>query len=435
LFPSLKELGGTSEKPGYKATEMGEIPYDWELTTLGEIATDFISGGTPSTSNSDYWNGKIPWMRSASIKNRFVDSGERFISENGLKNSATNIVPQGSLLIASRVSIGNVAISRIDVAISQDLTGIVIDKKRANAEYLYWILKYRRHKLESYVQGSTIKGVLREDLKSLCIPLPSLREQERIASVLSTVDDDIQKTDEIIAKTQHLKKGLAQQLLTSGIEHREFKRTEIGKLPISWNIVALEDLLIEPIRNGYSPLSSSTETGRWILALSALSDDGLKPNEVKPAPANDPRLDRCKLLLGDILVSRSNTRELVGRAGMYQGRPQSCYYPDLMMRVRVDRDRMDISYLEHWLRHHYTRRYLMSNARGTSGSMVKINSSILSKLIVPLPAVAEQRDIVARLSTIETSIANERESRVQLVQLRKGLMQSLLTGKVRMTVN
>jgi len=201
----------------FKQTEIGEIPEEWKVARLGEIAARFISGGTPSTLNPEYWDGVIPWMRSAWITRRFVDSGERYISEKGLRNSASNIVPKGNILVATRVCIGNVAVNRVDIAISQDLTGVVIEKSKAYPEYVYWMLRNSENKLMQLVQGSTIKGVLRGDLENLRIPCPTVFEQQRIASILSTVDErtgeEKQKKEQFLV----LKRGLMQVLLTGKV--------------------------------------------------------------------------------------------------------------------------------------------------------------------------------------------------------------------------
>lgn len=201
----------------FKKTEIGDVPEEWEVVRLGEVAIEFISGGTPSTSRPEYWNGNIPWMRSASISNRFVDSGEKYITEEGLKNSAANIVPKGNVLVATRVCIGNVAVNRIDIAISQDLTGVVLEEQKAFPEYVYWALRIVENKIRSLIQGSTIKGVLREDLKNIKLPLPLITEQQEIAEILSAVDGKLEKEWERKEKLEELKKGLMQVLLTGKV--------------------------------------------------------------------------------------------------------------------------------------------------------------------------------------------------------------------------
>jgi hypothetical protein len=210
----LKELDyGT--KINHKQTTPDELPQGWEIKKLKDFSTEFISGGTPSTSNESYWNGNIPWMRSAWIGGMFVDSAERYISQEGIEKSSTNIVPKDNILIATRVCLGNVAVNRIDIAISQDLTGVVIDKQHFSLEYVYWALKSVESEIKRLAQGSTIQGILREDLENLRIAIPSARsEQEKIASILSDVNSTIQKSDEVTEKIQRLKKGLMRDLLT-----------------------------------------------------------------------------------------------------------------------------------------------------------------------------------------------------------------------------
>jgi len=122
----------------FKDTEIRMIPKNWGVRKIEEISLDFVSGGTPSTPNKKYWNGDIPWMTSAFITEREIRAGQRYITKEGLKNSATNIVPKDNLVVATRVGIGKAAINRIDLAISQDLTGVIIDKKQGYPEFLYW---------------------------------------------------------------------------------------------------------------------------------------------------------------------------------------------------------------------------------------------------------------------------------------------------------
>ena len=153
-------------------TDIGEVPEDWVVVRLGDIADHLIGGGTPSTSNPDYWNGEIAWMTSAHINGRLVTAGQRYITDIGLKKSSTNLIQKGNLLVATRVGIGKAAINSVDVAISQDLTGVIIKKDKASEDYIYWFLLNNSNKLKSLAQGSTIKGILKDDLAKLKLPLP-----------------------------------------------------------------------------------------------------------------------------------------------------------------------------------------------------------------------------------------------------------------------
>jgi type I restriction enzyme S subunit len=207
----------------FKTTEIGRIPEEWEVVRLGDISSDLIGGGTPSTSNPDYWDGDIAWMTSAHINGREVTTGQRYITKEGLQNSVTNVVSKDNLLVATRVGIGKAAVNKIDIAISQDLTGIIIDKNKSVSDFVYWCLIHNENRLKSIAQGSTIKGILREGLGNLKLPLPPLPEQKRIAEILSTVDQRLELLRKRKEKLQRIKQGLMEDLLTGrvGVDSRQ----------------------------------------------------------------------------------------------------------------------------------------------------------------------------------------------------------------------
>lgn len=198
----------------FKDSELGRIPKGWEVVRLVEVSRNFIGGGTPSTENQEYWNGNIAWMTSAHINGRFIIEGQKQITKEGLEKSATNLVPKDNLLVATRVGIGKVAINKIDMAISQDLTGIIVDKEKTTEEFLYWCIINNPRKLKSLAQGSTIKGVLREELGRLKVPLPHPSEQQKISSILSAVDEKLGLERKRKLGLERVKMGLMRELLT-----------------------------------------------------------------------------------------------------------------------------------------------------------------------------------------------------------------------------
>ena len=145
-----------------------------------------------------------------------------------------------------------------------------------------------------------------------------------------------------------------------------------------------------------SPVCPKEETGRWILHVGAVTFNGYSPLAVKPAPVVGPNVSVPTLSPGDILVSRSNTRERVGLAGIYNGSPFPCSYPDLLMRVRVGQEIMP-EFLEAVLLSDRGRCYFSTSARGTSETMVKINRATLEEFPIQLPPIDEQENIVTWL--------------------------------------
>ena len=153
------------------------LPPGRRVVALGEVIGAFYSGGTPSTGNPAYWGGSIPWITGADIVDQKVSQPRRWLSVEGARCGATNVVPARGLLIVTRTGVGKVAIAPYDVAISQDITGAIPRDGRVTAQFLYWWLATNSNRLEALRQGTSINGVLREDLAALRIPVPPVDQQ------------------------------------------------------------------------------------------------------------------------------------------------------------------------------------------------------------------------------------------------------------------
>jgi len=198
----------------FKKTEIGEIPEEWKVEKLKDIALRFYNGGTPDTSNENYWGGDIPWITGADIENQKVNRIRRNITHEEVENSATNIIPKRNLLVATRTGVGKLAIAPFDIAISQDITGIILDSQKALPGYIYCYLDHKADRLRSIIQGTSINGLLRGDLESFMLPLPLVNEQKKIADILTSIDDEVEKEMNHKEQLETLKKGLMQVLLT-----------------------------------------------------------------------------------------------------------------------------------------------------------------------------------------------------------------------------
>jgi len=155
----------------------------WPEYRLAQLTEHFLSGGTPSTMISKYWTGDIPWITGADITDGEVTLGRRYINEVAVNNSATKVVPKGSLLMVTRTGVGKIALAPVNIAISQDFTGIVL-KKGVKPKYALAAIRSRMSALLAVQCGATIKGVTRDDVKNLKLPLPPLSEQRRIVEIL-----------------------------------------------------------------------------------------------------------------------------------------------------------------------------------------------------------------------------------------------------------
>jgi len=430
----------------YKKTELGVIPEEWEVVKLGdEKYFQIVSGGTPSRDNPDFWtNGSINWATPTDItknKGYFLDSTKEKINENGLKNSSAKIIPKGSVLLTSRATIGAVAINNVDLATNQGFANFVLTGIVCNY-YLLLTLEFNKQKLESLCGQSTFKEVSKKTLKDFKILMPPLPEQQKIASILSKVDEQIEQTEQIIEKTETLKKGLMQTLLTKGIGHTEFKKTELGEIPEEWSIVKIQKLIDEdiiyPNQDGnhgeLHPKSSDyvSEGIPFIMANNLLKNsvDLLNCKKISLEQANSLRIKPA--IRGDILISHKGT---IGRTGIIQDSkypfvvltPQVTYY-----RIK-NAGKLNSLYLYYFFQSPNFQKIMEDFSKQSTRDFISISSQRKLNIIFP-KNVEEQQKIASILSKVDSQIQDNQSYLHKLQELKKGLMQDLLTGKVRVCV-
>jgi len=273
-------------------------------------------------------------------------------------------------------------------------------------------------------------------LKSLLIPLPPLPEQRRIAEILSTVDDAIQKVDAAITKTERLKKGLLHELLTKGIGHKEFKDTEIGRIPKEWEVVRLREV-ISLYQNGIwgedpVPLQKSYP----VIRSTEITHDGkLDLSTVAYRRIPDEKVAKYKLQDGDILmVASSGSANLIGRVTLFKQPEDNKIYlfSNFMIRIRP-RD-IDPHFLYYFLSSPRYYHFLRS-LQQTSTGLRNLPKKDFLRLKIPLPPLPEQRRIAEILSTVDQKLDLLKRRKEKLIRIKKGLMNDLLTGKRRVKLN
>ena len=155
--------------------------------TLSEVC-DFQNGGTPSKAIERYFTGDIPWITGADLVGPVARSARSFITEEAITSSATNKVPAGTVLLVTRTSVGKVAIAGTELCFSQDITALLPDSVKLDAGYLVHFLRTKEDHFSRYARGATIKGITRQVVADLVIPLPPLEEQRRIAAILDRAE-------------------------------------------------------------------------------------------------------------------------------------------------------------------------------------------------------------------------------------------------------
>ncbi len=191
---------------------------EWVERRLGEIS-EMNSGGTPSVNVKEYYGYGIPFLSISDMswQGKYLKQTEKSITYLGLKNSSARIVPSGTILYAMYASIGKCSIANIELAISQAILGIKVNKEVLNNIYLYYYLSFIENKAKEIGQQGTQSNLSKQIVEKFKLQLPTIKEQQTIATVLSSIDKEIESLEGKKAKYEQIKQGMMQQLLTGKI--------------------------------------------------------------------------------------------------------------------------------------------------------------------------------------------------------------------------
>ncbi|HOM73743.1 MAG TPA: restriction endonuclease subunit S [Fervidobacterium sp.] len=398
-------------REGYKLTEIGEIPKEWEVKKLGEVCEDILTGGTPLRSNKEFWeNGSIPWLTNEEIKEdkiNFVFDSKQKISQKALKETNVKIIPKNSLIISLTASVGKVAINKNEITTNQQFNSFILKKYIVDNVFLAYYILLAKKRLELLGGATTFKFISKSTIMEFYIPIPPLPEQQKIADILSSVDEQIENVDKLIEKTKELKKGLMQRLLTKGIGHKEFKKTEIGVIPKEWEVKKIEDI----IKRNNTEIKKLKTSEYEKVGIYPVIDQG---QEYIAGYTNDENL----LYKGElpVIIFGDHTRIIK--------------YIDFPFVTGADGTQLIIPNDEFNKKYFY---YTLSNLKIKNEGYQR-HFKYLKESLVPKPDINEQQKIADILSSVDDQIEEYQTKKEKLEMLKKGLMQKLLTGKIRVKV-
>lgn len=268
-------------------------------------------------------------------------------------------------------------------------------------------------------------------MRALRIPVPPLAEQRKIAAILGSVDEAIEKTQAVIDQVQEVKKGLMQQLLTRGLpgRHTRFKQTEIGEIPESWKVASVGDV-VSCCDYGLSKKLSPDSSGVPILRMGNMQDGEIVLDSLKYV--SHDVIEEKPLLLqpGDILFNRTNSLALVGKVSLFRGSAGPVSFASYLLRLKVRPERGNSSWLNAVLNTSANQSRLRRLA--TPGvSQANINRKKFLALLIPVPPNHEQQEIVEHNEALGQRVRKERDKLAGLQDLKQSLMSVLLTGELR----
>jgi type I restriction enzyme S subunit len=413
------------KETNFKDTEIGRIPKDWEVVRLGQVLT-YIKGKKPEKMVEEYREDYLPYLSTDYLR-------ENKTTIFAKPSNDMIVVDDGDLILLwDGSNAGEFFFGKRGI-VSSTMAKIELKEKNIDKSFFFYLLKTKESFLKGQTRGTGIPHVDACVLTNILVSLPPLSEQHKIAEILSMFDKAIQKTNEIIAKTERLKKGLMEELLTKGIGHKEFKDTEIGRIPKEWEVVSLEDVSLK-IRTG--PFGSQ-------LKKSELSESGLKVYTQENILKSDfslgnlyiryekfERLKTMEVKPGDVLLT---IRGSTGYSAVFpEGAERGIIHTNLAY-VRVKRSLLLPKYLS-LLINDYPLVKSQVTTFSSATTLGALYAKSIKKIIIPLPPLQEQLKITEIFSAINKKLEIEKNEKAKLERIKQGMMDLLLTGKIRVKV-
>lgn len=408
-------------KPGYKETPIGILPKDWEVKSLGEVG-NFLKG--KGISKNDISNDGIECIRYGELYTTYNEVINKVVSKTNIELSELIFSEKNDVIIPSSgetaLDIARASCILIDnIALGGDLN---IFRGDMNGKYLsYYINSLGKIRLSSYAQGASVIHLYSNSLKNFLIPIPPKEEQEKIAQILMTWDEAIEKQEELIEQEKEFKKGMMQKIFSQELRFKD----ENGNDYPEWEEKKLGDISSN-IMYGMNAAATEFDGQNKYIRITDISEAS---NKFIPNPLSSPLAsleERFLVNENDILFARTGAS--TGKSYLYDSKDGILYYAGFLIRFNINKEN-NSKYIfyqtltkkyQNWLK-------IMSMRSGQPG----INAEEYKGFEMDIPSLPEQEKIADFLSTIDEKIDVLEKKLEELKEQKKGLMQKLLTGEVR----
>jgi type I restriction enzyme S subunit len=404
---------------GFKDTELGPLPVDWEVVPMGEIASLTMGQSPPSSTYNTNGQG-LPFLQGKAEFREMYPLPVKWCSH------PQRVAEPDSILISVRAPVGDVNLAKEKYCIGRGLAAINGDETLDN-RFLFYLLIFAKRRLEDEGTGSTFKSINKGVLTSFLIPLPPLPEQRRIAHVLNTIQRQIAAQDALIAAAREVKRSLMQRLFTygPGPEPAPTKETEIGEMPEHWEVVRLGEVIKKP-QYGFTTSASEKEVGPYFLRITDIQDGKVNWAAVPYCKIDKSDFTKYELKAGDIVIARIGAT--TGKSYRITECPPAVF-ASYLIRIRTT-NRVDSGFLAYFT----DSPLYWQQINASKGGRLKqgVNIPVLKSLVLPLPPVSEQGEIAHILTTADRKIAAEEQRQAALQELFKSMLHQLMTGQIRL---
>lgn len=401
-----------NESPKYRFDKFNE---NWIIVKLSDIACHYKTGGTPSTKDPTFWGGAIPWIQSSDIqKDRlFGVIPQKFISEEGLQNSTAKLIPKNSIAIVTRVGVGKLAIIDQDYTTSQDF--LSLSDFNGDTQFIAYSIYRMLQKESTQLQGTSIKGITKEDLLLKKISLPEIEEQSAIGSLFRTLDNLLSSYKDNLANYQSLKATMLSKMFPKAGQN--VPEIRLDGFEEEWELLEINDLAddfqsggtpktnVQEYWDGEIPWIQSSDLGTNCLfeikVQKSISEKGLKNSSAKIIP--------------------KDSIAVVTRVGVGKLAVMRYEYATSQDFLSLSNLKSNIEFTAYLLY-----RLLQKEVTQLQGTSIKgiTKGELLSKKVL-IPSLPEQQAIGAYFSNLDNLINSYQEKISQLETLKKKLLQDM----------
>lgn len=418
----------------------------YEQRPLGDAVERHIGGGTPPRQVPSYWKGEIPW---ASVKDfpeqkGVIQDTEEHISSAGLHASASNLIPAQTPLVCTRMAVGRAALPVIPMAINQDVKAL-FPASGVSAEYLLTLIQYIQPLAEGRAVGSTVKGIRIQDYLNIPVPLAPQAAQPVIAQILDTLDTAIRETEALIDKLKAVKQGLLHDLLSRGIDAsgelrppqseapQLYKESPLGWIPREWEVEPIINLTSNSVIGPFGSdlvAADYRDSGVPVIFVRDVKPDQLVwKSNVFVSASKAQALAAHEVRAGDVVATKMGFPPCV--AAVYpESMPSGIVTADIV-RLRPCTDRICPDWMSMFINSSAVAKQVEQITAGVTRPKVTLRD--VRNLLIGLPPFKEQERVLDRLTAMQSRIQLEETSREKLTAKKAGLMDDLLTGRVRVT--
>ena len=402
--------------PKYKFDKFDE---NWLLVKISNIACQFKTGGTPNTKVPIFWDGTIPWIQSSDLQKDklFGVKPQKFISEEGLQNSSAKLIPKNSIAIVTRVGVGKLAIIDQEYATSQDF--LSLSDFNGDTQFIVYSIYRMLQKESTQLQGTSIKGITKEDLLSKKINFPEIEEQQVIGSLFRTLDDLLASYKDNLANYQSLKATMLSKMFPK--DGQTVPEIRLDGFEGEWEVQTLKKLASFSKGNGYTK-NDLVNSGKEIILYGRLYTNYQTVISKVNTFVTTVKANTVISKGGEVIVPSSgesaediSRASVVEKSGIILGGDLNIIYPD--------RNKVNSIFLALTISNGSQQKELIKRAQGKS--VVHLRNNDLEKVVLHYPSMEEQRAISSCFANLDNLISAHKEKISQLETLTKKLLQDM----------